>query len=73
MTPGEEHVLYETNRVAWIKQAAPKLANGFDEMTDKAINHMWDVAGDQLKHAVWELLTEPQRNRVRSVRTGSGS
>lgn len=68
MTPGEERQLYETDRAAWIKYVAPKLAKQIETMTDEQINQTWSLTPADYKSAVWALLSGEQQARVRTIR-----
>ena len=64
----DELALYQTNRPAWLAIAAPRVAARIETDTDDAINAYWPLMSDDFKAAVWALLPEAQRERIRKVR-----
>ena len=63
-----ERELYETDRPAWINQAAPRTAQIFADTLDATLAGMWSRMPRDYQTAVWALLPEPQRERIRKLR-----
>lgn len=63
-----ERELYETDRPAWINQAAPRMAKIFADTPDATLADMWARMPRDYQTAVWAHLDESARARIRALR-----
>ena len=66
----DELTLHDTDRTTWIAYVAPKMASQIATDPDDKVNRDWPRIPDDYKAAVWALLPEPQRERIRKLRGG---
>lgn len=66
----DELTLYETDRDGWLAYVAPNLARRIASDPDDKVNRDWPRIPDDYKAAVWKLLPEEQRQRIRELRSG---
>lgn len=69
----DELATYQTYRRAWLALVAPRMAARITdaETGDAVISLAWGLMQDDYKAAVWALLDEPTRERVRRVRAAA--
>lgn len=72
MTPGEEFILYKTNRGAWIGRVAERTARRFAAMPEIEIAECWPMLGRDYQFAIWAHLSAAERERVRAARHDAG-
>jgi hypothetical protein len=68
MTPAEEYALYESDYATWLVQAAPRCAVRLALCNDADLTEQWELLSRDYQLAVWNLLDEAMRTRVRAVR-----
>ena len=66
----DELALYGTDRNAWLAYVAPNMARQIASDSDEKVNRVWPSIPDDYKRAVWKLLPEEQRQRIRDLRDG---
>ena len=68
----DDLALYEHDRPKWLEIVAPKMAARIGDNTydDTALAYVWAAMPRDYQTAVWALLPEPQRERIRKVRSG---
>jgi len=64
----DELTLYHTDRKAWIAMVAPKMPAVIDANTDSELAASWGLMSRDYQQAVWNHLSETQRERIRRVR-----
>ena len=72
MTPNDERNLHDTNRYSWIAYVAPSMAASLKKMDACGIGRTWPMMPRDYQKAVWCLLDEATRERVKSVRNDRG-
>ena len=65
----DERAMYETDRNAWMKHVAPRMASRLVAATDEQIKRDWNGMARDYQTAVWQHLDETQRARIRTLRT----
>ena len=65
----DELSLHETDRVAWLAYVAPNMARKLAVEPDATLGATWARIPRDYQTAVWPLLDEPQRQRIRKLRT----
>lgn len=69
LTPDAERVLHDTDRPAWLKYVAPRMAQRLREFdADASLADAWAFLQRDYQRAVWALLDEPMRARIRNAR-----
>lgn len=71
LTASAERALFETNRPAWLAYVAPRMATRLRAMTDVpdvTLSDAWGFLQRDYQRAVWVLLDEPTRTRIRNAR-----
>lgn len=63
-----ERALYESDRATWLAQAAPRCAARLALCNDADLAEQWTFLSRDYQLAVWNLLDEAMRTRVRAVR-----
>ena len=64
----DERALYETDRVAWLTYVAPNMARKLAVEPDAKLGATWARIPRDYQTAVWPLLDEPRRQRIRKLR-----
>lgn len=64
----DELALHNTDRGAWLAYVAPNMARKIATDTDEQVQRDWPRIPQDYKAAVWSLLPEAQRERVRALR-----
>lgn len=65
--------LYKNDRTAWLARVAPRQAERFSDATydDTVASAVWGAMGDDYKAAVWNLLPDAQKDRIRRIRSAA--
>jgi hypothetical protein len=66
----DERTLYETDRTGWLAYVAPNMARQIATDPDDKVNRDWPRIPEDYKAAVWALLPEAQKQRIRMLRRG---
>lgn len=68
----DELTQYENDRPGWLAAVAPKQAVRIADGTydDAALAYVWAGMERDYQTAVWKLLPEEQRQRIRTLRSG---
>jgi hypothetical protein len=68
----DDLALYETDRPAWLATVAPKQAARIadDTYDDASLAYAWASMQRDYQTAVWALLPEAQKQRIRMLRRG---
>jgi hypothetical protein len=66
----DERELYETDRPAWINQVSPRMAKIIADTPDTTLPGMWARMPRDYQTAVWALLPEAHKQRIRMLRSG---
>ena len=64
----DERALYETDRVAWLNYVAPSMARKLAVEPNATLGATWARIPRDYQTAVWPLLDETQRQRIRKLR-----
>ncbi len=73
LTPAAaERELYLRDFAAWLAQAAPRIAAVLPRYQGDDLVRTWSILSRQAQRAVWDLLDEGERARVRAA-MGAGS
>jgi len=68
LTASAERHLYETNRPAWLKHVAPRMAEQLRNTRDEALGGAWADLPRDYQKAVWLVLDAGTQQRMRAVR-----
>lgn len=72
LSASEERALFETDRPAWLRYVAPRMAERLQSMVDvpdATLADTWGFLSRDYQRAVWPLLDEATRTRIRRART----
>jgi hypothetical protein len=69
MTPAAERELYLRDFAAWLAHAAPGIAATLPRYEGDALARTWSLLSRSAQRAVWDLLDESERARVRAAIT----
>lgn len=68
LTPSAERALYLRDYVAWLAHAAPRIAALIPHRGDGSeLATTWSMLSREEQRAVWALLNDVQRERVRAA------
>lgn len=68
LTPAEEHILYQTDKSAWIRYVARATARKIAAYGPDTINLAWPAMNGEMRSAVWHFMTPVERDLVLMVR-----
>jgi hypothetical protein len=72
LTPSAERHLYDTDRPAWLRYVAPRMAAVLaDTGDDAALGDTWARLPRDYQRAVWPQLDDPTQDRIRAVRAAA--
>lgn len=69
LTPSEEHILYQTDKSAWIRYVARATARKIAAYGPDTINLAWPAMNGEMRSAVWHFMTPVERDLVLMVRS----
>jgi hypothetical protein len=72
LTTSAERHLYDTDRTAWLRHAAPRMAAVLaDTGDDAALGDSWARLPRDYQRAVWRELDDPTQDRIRAARAAA--
>lgn len=71
LSPSAERALFDADRPGWLAYVAPRMAKRLQEMTDvpdATLADTWGFLSRDYQRAVWPLLDDATRDRIRAAR-----
>lgn len=68
LTASAERALYDSDRPAWLREVAPRMAERLANVRDEVLGGAWSDLPRDYQRAVWLVLDEPTKDRIRAAR-----